>query len=34
MILVGAILTAVLAVLVDWILGRIEDRLVAPTATA
>lgn len=34
MILVGAILTAVMAVLVDWILGRIEDRLVAPTATA
>lgn len=33
MILVGAILTAVLAVLVDWILGKIQDRLVAPTAT-
>ena len=34
MILVGAILTAVLAVLMDWILGKIEDRLVAPTARA
>lgn len=34
MILVGAILTAVLAVLVDWILGKIQDRLVAPTARA
>jgi osmoprotectant transport system permease protein len=34
LILVGAILTAVLAVLVDWILGKIEDRLVAPTAAA
>jgi osmoprotectant transport system permease protein len=34
MILVGAILTAVLAVLVDWVLGKIQDRLVAPTATA
>jgi osmoprotectant transport system permease protein len=33
MILVGAILTAVMAVLVDWILGKIQDRLVAPTAT-
>jgi osmoprotectant transport system permease protein len=32
MILVGAILTAVLAILVDWILGKIQDRLVAPTA--
>lgn len=28
MILVGAILTAVMAVMVDWILGKIEDRLV------
>lgn len=34
MILVGAILTAVMAVLVDWILSRIENRLVAPTARA
>jgi osmoprotectant transport system permease protein len=34
MILVGAILTAVMAVLLDWILSRIEDRLVAPTAAA
>jgi len=34
MILVGAILTAVLAVLVDWVLGKIQDRLVAPTARA
>jgi osmoprotectant transport system permease protein len=34
MILVGAVLTAVMAVLVDWLLGKIEDRLVAPTATA
>ena len=34
MILVGAILTAVLAVLVDWTLGKIQDRLVAPTARA
>lgn len=34
MILVGAILTAVMAVLVDWVLGKIQDRLVAPTATA
>ena len=33
MILVGAILTAVLAVLMDWVLGKIQDRLVAPTAT-
>jgi len=33
MILVGAILTAVLAILVDWILGKIQDRLVAPTAS-
>jgi osmoprotectant transport system permease protein len=32
MILVGAILTAVMAVLVDWILGKFQDRLVAPTA--
>jgi ABC-type proline/glycine betaine transport system permease subunit len=32
MILVGAILTAVMAVLVDWILGKVQDRLVAPTA--
>jgi len=28
MILIGAILTAVMAVMVDWILGKIEDRLV------
>jgi osmoprotectant transport system permease protein len=28
MILVGAILTAVMAVMVDWILGKIEDQLV------
>jgi osmoprotectant transport system permease protein len=28
MVLVGAILTAVLAVLVDWILGKIQDHLV------
>ncbi|MDY6875328.1 MAG: ABC transporter permease [Chloroflexota bacterium] len=34
MILVGAVLTAVLAVLMDWILGKVEDRLVAPTARA
>jgi osmoprotectant transport system permease protein len=34
MILVGAILTAVMAIVVDWILGQIEDRLVAPTARA
>ena len=34
MILVGAILTAVMAVLVDWILGLAQDRLVAPTARA
>ena len=34
MILVGAILTAVMAVLVDWILGKAQDRLVAPTARA
>lgn len=34
MILVGAILTAVMAILVDWILGKIQDRLVAPTARA
>jgi osmoprotectant transport system permease protein len=34
MILVGAILTAVLAILVDWILGKVQDRLVAPTAEA
>ncbi|MEA1976405.1 MAG: ABC transporter permease [Chloroflexota bacterium] len=33
MILVGAILTAVLAILIDWILGRIQDRLVAPAAS-
>lgn len=33
MILVGAILTAALAILVDWILGKIQDRLVAPTAS-
>jgi osmoprotectant transport system permease protein len=32
MILVGAILTAVLAILVDWVLGKIQDRLVAPSA--
>jgi osmoprotectant transport system permease protein len=31
MILVGAILTAVMAVMVDWILGKIQDQLVAPT---
>jgi osmoprotectant transport system permease protein len=34
MILVGAILTAVMAILVDWVLGKIQDRLVAPTAAA
>lgn len=34
MILVGAILTAVLAILIDWILGKIQDSLVAPTAEA
>ena len=34
MILVGAILTAVMAVVVDWILGKAQDRLVAPTARA
>lgn len=34
MILVGAILTAVMAIVMDWILGQIEDRLVAPTARA
>jgi len=34
MVLVGAILTAVMAILVDWILGKVQDRLVAPTATA
>jgi osmoprotectant transport system permease protein len=34
MILVGAILTAVMAVLVDWILGNVQDHLVAPTASA
>lgn len=34
MILVGAILTAVMAVLVDWVLGKLQDRLVAPTARA
>jgi len=28
MILVGAILTAVMAVMVDWILGKVEDQLV------
>jgi len=28
MILVGAILTAVMAVLIDWLLGKIEDQLV------
>lgn len=33
MILVGAILTAVLAVLVDWILGKAQASLVAPTAS-
>jgi len=33
MILVGAILTAVMAILVDWILSKIQDRLVAPTAS-
>lgn len=33
MILVGAIFTAVMAVLVDWILGNIQDRMVAPTAS-
>ena len=34
LILVGAIYTAVMAVLVDWVLGKVEDRLVPPTATA
>jgi osmoprotectant transport system permease protein len=33
MILVGAIFTAVMAVLVDWILGKTEDRLVVSTTT-
>ena len=32
LILVGAIYTAVMAVLVDWVLGKVEERLVAPTA--
>ena len=34
MILVGAVLTAALAILVDWILGKIQDQLVTPTASA
>ena len=34
MILVGAILTAVLAVLMDWVLGKVEDHLVVSTARA
>lgn len=34
MILVGAIFTAVMAVIVDWVLGKIEDRLVVSTATS
>ncbi len=34
MILVGAILTAVLAILMDWILGKIEDHLVVSTERA
>jgi len=33
LILVGAILTAVMAILVDWILGIVQDKLVVPTAT-
>ena len=33
LILVGAILTAVMAILVDWTLGKVQDRLVVPTAT-
>jgi osmoprotectant transport system permease protein len=33
MILVGAILTAIMAVLVDWILGKVQASLVAPTAS-
>lgn len=33
LILVGAILTAVMAILVDWILGMVQDKLVVPTAT-
>lgn len=28
MVLVGAVLTAVLAILIDWVLGKIQDRLV------
>ncbi|MEA4910210.1 MAG: ABC transporter permease [Chloroflexi bacterium] len=32
LVLVGAVLTAVLAVLGDWILGKIQDRLVVRTA--
>jgi osmoprotectant transport system permease protein len=31
MILVGAVFTAVMAVLVDWILGKVQASLVAPT---
>lgn len=34
LILVGAILTAVLAILIDWILGKIQDRLVVSTEVA
>jgi len=34
LILVGAILIAVMAILVDWILEKVQDRLIVPTATA
>ena len=34
LILVGAILTAVMAILFDWILEKVQDRLIVPTATA
>ena len=34
LILVGAILIAVMAILIDWILEKVQDRLVVPTATA
>ncbi len=33
MILVGAILTAIMAVMVDWILGKAQGSLVAPTTS-
>ena len=34
LILVGAILIAIMAILVDWIMGKIQDGLVIPTAPA